>query len=91
MLGSVTVYAFTLAPTVQGFDSAELTVGASTRICPHSWIPRLYMLLGHLFAQIPFGNVGLRLNLMSAVFGTLTVATLYQLISGRYAVGKQQR
>lgn len=79
-LGTFGLYLFTLAPTVQGFDSAELTVGAYTLGFVHPPGYPLYMLLGHLFAQIPIGNVGLRLNLMSAIFGGLTVLVLYVLM-----------
>jgi hypothetical protein len=74
------VYLLTLAPTVQGFDSAELTVGAYTLGFVHPPGYPLYMLVGHLFAQIPLGDVGFRLNVMSATFGTLTALTLYALI-----------
>ncbi len=76
MVGAFGIYLLTLAPTVQGFDSAELTVGAYTLGFVHAPGYPLYMLLGYSFSRLPFGDVGLRLNLMSAVFASLTVLIL---------------
>lgn len=80
ILGTSSLFLLTLAPTVQGFDSAEVTVGAYDLGLIHAPGYPLYMLIGHAFAQVPVGNVGLRLNLMSAVFGVLTVLLLYRLL-----------
>jgi hypothetical protein len=80
LLAVLALYGSSLAPTVQGFDSAELTVGAHTLGFVHPPGYPVYMVLGHLFSRIPIGNVGLRLNLMSAVFGSLTAFTLYRLL-----------
>jgi hypothetical protein len=79
-LGASSLYLLTLAPTVQGFDSAELTVGAYTLSFIHAPGYPLYLSIGHLFAGIPIGDVGLRLNLMSAVLGILTLMVLYKLL-----------
>ncbi len=64
-------YLRTLAPTVYGLDSAELTTGAYTLGIVHTPGSPLYLLLGHLFTRLPFGDVGYRMNLMSAVFAAL--------------------
>ena len=80
LLGASGLYLSTLAPTVQAFDSAELTVGAYTLGFVHAPGYPLYMVLGHLFGQIPIGDIGFRLNLMSAVFGVSTVLVLYLLL-----------
>lgn len=80
LIGVFSIYLLTLAPTVQGFDSAELTVGAYALGFVHPPGYPLYMMLGHLFAQIPIGDVGTRLNLMSAVFGGLTASVLFVLL-----------
>lgn len=80
LLGSLAIYSVTLAPTVQGFDSAELTVGAYTLGFVHPTGYPLYLLLGNIFSHLPLGNVGERLNLMSAVFGSLSVWMLYELL-----------
>ncbi len=74
------VYLRTLAPTVYGLDSAELTLGAYALGLVHSPGYPLYLLIGHLFSLLPVGDIGYRLNLMSAFFGALTIALLYQLL-----------
>lgn len=79
MLLVFVVYLLTLAPTVQGFDSAELTVGAYSLGFVHAPGYPLYMLLGHIFAHLPFGNVGKQLNLMSAIFASLSILVLLRI------------
>ncbi|MGH7292790.1 MAG: protein O-mannosyl-transferase family, partial [Myxococcota bacterium] len=71
------VYLRTMAPTVYGLDSAELTTGAYALGIVHAPGSPTYMLLGHVFAQLPLGDVGYRLNLMSAVAAALAVLFLY--------------
>lgn len=66
----VIVYLKTLAPTVIGMDSAELTLGAYTLGIVHAPGYSVYLLLGHLFTYFPLGDVGYRLNLFSALAGT---------------------
>jgi len=78
---------------VQGFDSAELTVGAFDLgfvhptgyplymlVFVHPTGYPLYMLVGRLFTPIPWMDVGWRMNLMSAVFASLAVGLLFKLI-----------
>ena len=79
-LGSFVLYMLTLAPTVQGFDSAELTMGAYDLGFVHPTGYPLYLLAGHLFSRLPFGEIGFRLNLASAVFASLACGVLYALI-----------
>ncbi len=71
------VYVRTLAPTVYGLDSAELTTGAYCLGLVHAPGYPLYLLIGHLFTRLPIGNVGYRMNLMSAFFGALAIALFY--------------
>lgn len=71
------VYLRTMAPTVYGLDSAELSVGAYTLGLVHAPGYPLYLLLGKLFTFLPIGDVGYRLNLMSAVFGIVAVLLVY--------------
>jgi hypothetical protein len=80
LFASGVLYLVTLAPTIQGFDSAELTVGAYSLGFVHAPGYPLYTLIGHLFAQLPIGDVGLRLNLMSAFFGVVTAVAYYGLL-----------
>jgi len=79
-LGAFSIYLLTIAPVVQGFDSAELTMGAYKLGFVHPTGYPLYMVIGKLLSYIPIGNIGFRFNLMSAVFSALTVLALYELI-----------
>ncbi len=79
-LGSLCLYLLTLAPAVQGFDSAELTLGAYDLGFVHPPGYPLYLMLGHLFMSLPFSNPGYRLNLMSAIFASLTGVLLFKLL-----------
>jgi hypothetical protein len=72
-------YLLTLAPTVQPFDSAELTVAAYTLGFVHAPGYPLYMLLGHGWRYLPLGNVGWRYNALSAIFAALTTWGLFHL------------
>ena len=74
------VYLCTTAPVVYLGDSGELTVAAFSLGIPHPSGYPLYSLLGKIFCMIPFGNVGFRMNLMSAFFSALTVSLVYTII-----------
>jgi len=76
-LVSLGFYLYCLSPTVQGFDSAELTMGAYDLGFVHPPGYPLYLLIGHIFSKLPLGNVGLRLNLMSAIFASLGIGLLF--------------
>jgi len=71
------VYLFTLAPTVTTEDSAEFVTAAYTLGVAHPPGFPLYVLLGKLFTLIPLGSIAWRVNLMSAVFGAMTIALTY--------------
>ena len=74
------LYLKTAAPTVYNLDSAELSTAAWTVGVPHPPGYPLYVLLGKAFSFIPVGDVGYRLNLMSAVFAGLTLVALYFIV-----------
>ena len=74
------VYLRTMAPTVYGLDSAELTTGAYALGIVHAPGCPTYMLLGHLFSRLPLGDVGYRLNLLSAVAAALAALFLYRVL-----------
>jgi hypothetical protein len=74
------VYLSTLAPGVYGFDSAELATGVFTQGIVHPPGFPLYLLLGKLFIYLPIRDVAYRLNLMSAVFASITALFLYKII-----------
>lgn len=63
-----------------GLDSAELTTGAWALGIVHAPGSPTYMLLGHLFARLPIGDVGYRLNLMSAAAAALAILLLFLVV-----------
>lgn len=75
------IYILTAFPTVQSEDSGELITSAVALDIAHPPGYPLYSLVGKLFSiLIPFGNMGWRLNIMSAFFGALTAQILYTII-----------
>ena len=75
------VYLLTVYPTVGTEDSGELIVSAAMLDIAHPPGYPLHTLLGKLFTiLIPFGNIGWRVNLLSAFFGAATIALTYLLI-----------
>ena len=80
------LYLRTLAPTIYNLDSAELTTAAATGGLVRATGYPLYLLIGRVWSQLPFGDVGYRMNLLSAVCGALTVA-LGERILRRLGVG----
>src|SRR4030065_1230662 len=67
------IYLLTLAPTIYNLDSAELTTAASTGGLMRSTGYPLYITLGYIWSKIPLGDVGHRVNMLSAIFGALTI------------------
>ncbi|MDH4207452.1 MAG: DUF2723 domain-containing protein, partial [Anaerolineae bacterium] len=78
-LGSFLLYLRTLAPSVATIfdDSLEFQLVCYQPGIAHPPGYPLYTLLGKLFTFLPVGDVAYRVNLMSALFGSLTVALLY--------------
>ena len=77
---SLLIYLKTIAPGVFGYDSAELATGVYSLGIVHPPGYPLYLLLGKLFSYIPIGNLAYRLNLMSALFASLTAVLLFKLL-----------
>lgn len=73
------LYGVTLAPTVATIfdDSLEFQLVTYQLGIAHPTGYPLYTLLGWLFTHLPIGDVAYRVNLMSAVFGAVTVALVY--------------
>jgi hypothetical protein len=80
------LYLLTLAPTVYNLDSAELTTAVATGGIMRATGYPLYIVLGHLWVQLPFGDVGYRLNFFSAFHGALTIALTERMLQ-RLQVG----
>jgi len=81
------IYLLTLAPTVYNLDSAELTTAAYTGGLMRSTGYPLYLTLGYFWSKLPVGDVGYRMNLLSAVFGALTIF-LAERILRRWRLGR---
>lgn len=74
------IYLRTLAPTVYTFDSAEFATGAYVLGIIHSTGYPFYLLLAKLFTLLPVSDdIAYRVNLMSAVWGAVTIALLFVL------------
>ena len=72
---SLIVYLMTIAHTIHhglGPGSIEFITAAYNLGIPHSTGYPLYLVLGKLFSFLPVGDVGYRINLMSAVFAAGT-------------------
>ncbi len=80
------LYLLNLAPTIYNLDSAELTTAAATGGIVRSTGYPLYLAIGWLWSLIPFGDIGFRMNLLSAVAGALTIALAERILS-RWHIG----
>ncbi len=78
-LSALALYLATMAPTVALVDSGELIFAATLLDIPHPPGTPLYVLVGHFFSRLPWGNTALRLNLMSAFFAATAVVGLFLL------------
>ena len=70
------VYAITLAPSVPGGDSGELIATAYTGGVPHPPGYPLYTLMAWGVSGIPFGEVALRVNALSALLDAVAAGVL---------------
>ncbi len=71
------VYAFTAAPGVTLADSGDFIMGVLTLGIVHPPGYPLYTVLGHLFSFIPIGDPTFRVNLFSAVWGSLCLGVVF--------------
>ena len=80
------LYLRTMAPTIYNLDSAELTTAAATGGLIRATGYPLYLLIGRLWSHLPVGDVGYRMNLLSAVCGAVTVMLVERMLR-RLGVG----
>jgi tetratricopeptide (TPR) repeat protein len=73
---ALSLYGLTLAPTVTLVDSGELIVAARSLGVAHPPGFPLYVLLANLATRFPIGNIAMRVNLASALFGALAAAVV---------------
>ncbi|GAB4330513.1 MAG: hypothetical protein Kow0099_01110 [Candidatus Abyssubacteria bacterium] len=78
---ALSVYLFTLAPTITFGDSGELITAAHTLGIAHPPGYPLWLLLGKCFSFLPIGSVAYRLNLMSAILDAAAVGLLALVVS----------
>jgi len=85
------LYVASLAPTILGGDSGELTAAAVTGGVPHPPGYPVFALLARLFAALPFGpSIAWRVNLLSAVSTAAAAGLLCATVqrwTGRAAAG----
>ncbi len=78
---STIVYLKTIAPTTSFWDCGEFITCAYTLGVPHPPGAPLYILIGRIFSMIPFvEDIGLRVNIISAIASGLTIMLLYLII-----------
>jgi tetratricopeptide (TPR) repeat protein len=86
------IYLSTVAPTLSFWDCGEFIACSVIMGVPHPPGSPLFLLTGHLFSLIPFGDVGWRVNLISTIVSALTVWLLYLTIVRlvRFYRGKEE-
>ncbi|MFN2137714.1 MAG: DUF2723 domain-containing protein [Candidatus Promineifilaceae bacterium] len=80
-LALLPAYLLTMPSVVGRADTFEFQVVIPQLGIAHPTGYPLYILLGRLFAALPFGSVAWRINLASAIFATLAATMLY--LAGR--------
>ena len=71
------VYWLTLSPTINSFDSAELITGAYSLGIVHAPGYPLYLLIANLAAHLPWGEIPVNVNLLSAIFSSLATTVIF--------------
>jgi hypothetical protein len=80
-LSGLVLYTATLAPTVLWADEGHLQLNAVVGTLQGSAGSHpLWVWIAHQFTHIPLGDIAGRVNMMSAVFGALTVGILYLIL-----------
>lgn len=74
------LYVRTLAPSVLFADGAEFQTLAVTLGMTHPTGYPIYLLIAKVFTWLPVGSIAYRVNLLSAVAGSLTLALVYLLV-----------
>ncbi|MEW6103375.1 MAG: DUF2723 domain-containing protein [bacterium] len=77
LLSSFFVYLFTLTPSVGLYDAGDMTTAAAILGIPHPPGYPFYCIIGKFITIIPFGNIAFRINMLSALFGSLSVMMVY--------------
>ena len=72
-LSTLAVYATGVTPSIPFWDSGEFIATSHLLGIPHPPGTPLYVLIGRLFAMLPFGNVEWQVNFLSALASALAV------------------
>ncbi len=81
-VSSLVVYLLTIAPTTSFWDCGEFIACAYTLGVPHPPGAPFYILLGRIFTMIPVvSDIGLRVNLISAITTAFTAMLTYLIIA----------
>jgi hypothetical protein len=75
----LTAYAVTLCPAVFWWDSGELIANIAVLGIPHRPGFPIYVLLGKLFSFLPLWSYALKVNLLSALFASFSLAVFYRI------------
>ena len=70
-------YSLTLCPAVFWWDSGELIANIAVLGIPHRPGFPIYILLGKFFSFLPFFNLALKINFLSALFSAFSLLTFY--------------
>lgn len=73
------VYTITLCPTVFWWDSGELIANIAVLGIPHRPSFPIYVLLGKLFSFLPFWSFPLKVNFLSGLFASFSLAIFYKI------------
>lgn len=74
------IYIYSLCPSLYPGDNADTITAAATLGIPHPPGYPLFTVLGYLFSKIPLMEIPWRINLMSALFSSLTIVFIYLII-----------
>jgi len=78
---SLAFYVYTLSPSLGWEDAPKFPTQAYLhKLSALPWNHPIYILIGYLFTKIPVGDVAYRVNLVSAVFGSLTLVVMFSLL-----------
>lgn len=90
-LGVLAVYFLTLCPSIYWGDSGEFVTVVHTLSIPHPTGYPLYCLVGKLFDLIALGSPAWRVNLFSAVAGSLAIAVVFLVIKASFFSASQRQ
>ncbi|MDY7032555.1 MAG: DUF2723 domain-containing protein [Thermodesulfobacteriota bacterium] len=80
LLISYAIFLFTVSPTVYWNDSGEIITAVYSLGMAHSPSFPIYILLAKLITFLPFGSIAFKVNLISVIFGCLTILFLFKII-----------